>query len=222
MQISPISQNIPNIKLNKISDNHHIQKSFTSQKQPILNDLFISNGNNELKNIKNEDGSRRFDNKELKEIKKLEKQDKIDKETVKYFADTSLSVKSISEVYQYGKMTQNKNNEYELIHNNVKEFDKPYENSVSILGKKEQTTIKSDQKNGKPVYEIRDAKNNKAALYSENNHEIWSMTSKENPDFTNKKESISSQNSNNTEKNEESSVLYETFKKWKWLINPNI
>ena len=60
----------------------------------------------EVKSIKNDQGFQRYDKEDQKEIKKYLKKGELDVDTVKIFAQTNLTIKGMSEAYQFAKTTK--------------------------------------------------------------------------------------------------------------------
>lgn len=79
----------------------------------------------EIKAIKNKDGFQRYDKEDQKEIKKYLKKGELDVDTVKAFAQTNLTIKGMSEAYQFAKTTKYPKTEQQNILKAVLEFEKP-------------------------------------------------------------------------------------------------
>lgn len=100
------------------------------QKQEFnwLPDMFkseVSKQMDEIKAIKNDQGFQRYDKEDQKEIKSYLKKGKLDVDTVKTFAQTNLTIKGMSEAYQFAKTTKNSKTEQQNILKAVVEFEKP-------------------------------------------------------------------------------------------------
>lgn len=79
----------------------------------------------EIKSIKNDEGFQRYDKEDQKEIKKYLKKGELDVDTVKTFAQTNLTIKGMSEAYQFSKTTKDPKAEQQNILKAVVEFEKP-------------------------------------------------------------------------------------------------
>ncbi len=79
----------------------------------------------EVKSIKNDQGFQRYDKEDQKEIKKYLKKGELDVDTVKTFAQTNLTIKGMSEAYQFSKTTKDPKKEQQNILKAVVEFEKP-------------------------------------------------------------------------------------------------
>lgn len=79
----------------------------------------------EIKSIKNDEGFQRYDKEDQKEIKKYLKKGELDVDTVKTFAQTNLTIKGMSEAYQFAKTTKDPKKEQQNILKAVVEFEKP-------------------------------------------------------------------------------------------------
>lgn len=79
----------------------------------------------EIKTIKNDQGFQRYDKEDQKEIKKYLKKGELDVDTVKAFAQTNLTIKGMSEAYQFAKTTKYPKTEQQNILKAVVEFEKP-------------------------------------------------------------------------------------------------
>ena len=100
------------------------------QKQEFnwLPDIFkseVSKQMDEVKAIKNNQGFQRYDKEDQKEIKKYLKKGELDVDIVKTFAQTNLTVKGMSEAYEFSKTTKNPKAEQQNILKAVVEFEKP-------------------------------------------------------------------------------------------------
>lgn len=100
------------------------------QKQEFnwLPDIFkssVAKEMDEVKAIKNDQGFQRFDKEDQKEIKKYLKKGELDVDAVKTFAQTNLTIKGMSEAYQFSKTTKNPKEEQQNILMAVLEFEKP-------------------------------------------------------------------------------------------------
>ncbi len=100
------------------------------QKQEFnwLPDIFkseVSKQMDEVKAIKNDQGFQRYDKEDQKEIKKYLKKGELDVDTVKTFAQTNLTIKGMSEAYEFSKTTKNPKAEQQNILKAVVEFEKP-------------------------------------------------------------------------------------------------
>lgn len=100
------------------------------QKQEFnwLPDMFkseVSKQMDEIKAIKNDQGFQRYDKEDQKEIKSYLKKGKLDVDTVKTFAQTNLTIKGMSEVYEFSKSTLYQKGEQQHMLKAVLEFEKP-------------------------------------------------------------------------------------------------
>lgn len=145
----------------------------------------------EVKNIKDENGDKRYDKDDLKAIKKHLKNDEITVEILKDFAPTNLDVKGISEAYLFSKETQNSQNEQKNILTAVKNFEKAESSQQS----NEQQTRLEREDDGK--YQISNADNTHRATYKADGEKISECTITYNPDYQTKTSNSSSDNKTN-------------------------
>ena len=109
----------------------------------------------EIKAIKNEQGFQRYDKEDQKEIKKYLKKGELDVDTVKTFAQTNLTIKGMSEAYQFAKTTKYPKTEQQNILKAVVEFEKPemkmpqqYKEYRTNLERSKNSTYKIENHNG--------------------------------------------------------------------------
>ena len=109
----------------------------------------------DIKAIKNEFGHQRFDKEDQKEIKKYLKAGELDVSTVKTFAQTNLTIKSMSEVHEFSKSTKDPKAEQQNMLKAVLEFEKQemkmpqqYKEYRTNLERSKNSTYKIENHNG--------------------------------------------------------------------------
>ncbi|MGN0004694.1 MAG: hypothetical protein ACI37Z_01775 [Candidatus Gastranaerophilaceae bacterium] len=151
-----------------------------------------------VKNITDENGSKRYDKADLKAIKKYLKNDEISVDVLQDFAVTNLDVKGMSEAYLFAKESKNPNCEQKNILNAVTEFEKFENNS---LKKQEYQTQLERKDDGK--YEIKNYDYSHRATYKVDGEKIGECTVTVNPDYLPKNSSDESEIKDNKKEEEE-------------------
>lgn len=162
-----VAKKAPQVSINSL--NLQVTKQTPKlQKQEFnwLPDMFkseVSKQMDEVKAIKNDEGFQRYDKEDQKEIKSYLKKGKLDVDTVKTFAQTNLTIKGMSEAYEFAKTTKDSKTEQQNILKVVVEFEKPemklpqqYKEYRTQLERGKNSTYKIENHNGshKAIYKV--------------------------------------------------------------------
>ena len=186
------------------------------QKQEFnwLPDIFkssVAKEMDEVKAIKNDQGFQRFDKEDQKEIKKYLKKGELDVDTVKTFAQTNLTIKGMSEAYQFSKTTKNPKAEQQNILKAVVEFEKP-EMKMPQQYKEYRTQL---ERNKNSTYKIENHNGLHNATYKAGGQKLSESTVEAGPYYPSPGKSSSSSESNDT-----SSTTNNRDDDWSNPLNP--
>ena len=186
------------------------------QKQEFnwLPDIFkssVAKEMDEVKAIKNDQGFQRFDKEDQKEIKKYLKKGELDVDAVKTFAQTNLTIKGMSEAYQFSKTTKNPKEEQQNILKAVVEFEKP-EMKMPQQYKEYRTQL---ERNKNSTYKIENHNGLHNATYKAGGQKLSESTVEAGPYYPSPRKSSSSSESNDT-----SSTTNNRDDDWSNPLNP--
>ncbi len=186
------------------------------QKQEFnwLPDIFkssVAKEMDEVKAIKNDQGFQRFDKEDQKEIKKYLKKGELDVDAVKTFAQTNLTIKGMSEAYQFSKTTKNPKAEQQNILKAVVEFEKP-EMKMPQQYKEYRTQL---ERNKNSTYKIENHNGLHNATYKAGGQKLSESTVEAGPYYPSPRKSSSSSESNDT-----SSTTNNRDDDWSNPLNP--
>lgn len=186
------------------------------QKQEFnwLPDIFkseISKQMDEVKAIKNNQGFQRYDKEDQKEIKKYLKKGELDVNAVKTFAQTNLTIKGMSEAYEFSKTTKNPKAEQQNILKAVVEFEKP-EMKMPQQYKEYRTQL---ERNKNSTYKIENHNGLHNATYKAGGQKLSESTVEAGPYYPSPRKSSSSSESNDT-----SSTTNNRDDDWSNPLNP--
>ena len=165
----------------------------------------------EVKAIKNDQGFQRFDKEDQKEIKKYLKKGELDVDAVKTFAQTNLTIKGMSEAYQFSKTTKNPKEEQQNILKAVVEFEKP-EMKMPQQYKEYRTRL---ERNKNSTYKIENHNGLHNATYKAGGQKLSESTVEAGPYYPSPRKSSSSSESNDT-----SSTTNNRDDDWSNPLNP--
>lgn len=146
----------------------------------------------EVKSIKNDQGFQRYDKEDQKEIKKYLKKGELDVDTVKTFAQTNLTIKGMSEAYQFAKTTKNPKAEQQNILKAVVEFEKP-EMKMPQQYKEYRTGLERGKNS---TYKLTNHDGSHIAIYKAESKKVSESTVEAGPYYTTPGSSSSSSSSN--------------------------
>ena len=186
------------------------------QKQEFnwLPDIFkssVAKEMDEVKAIKNDQGFQRFDKEDQKEIKKYLKKGELDVDAVKTFAQTNLTIKGMSEAYEFSKTTKNPKAEQQNILKAVVEFEKP-EMKMPQQYKEYRTQL---ERNKNSTYKIENHNGLHNATYKAGGQKLSESTVEAGPYYPSPRKSSSSSESNDT-----SSTTNNRDDDWSNPLNP--
>lgn len=179
-----------------------------------LPDIFkseVSKQMDEVKAIKNNQGFQRYDKEDQKKIKKYLKKGELDVDTVKTFAQTNLTVKGMSEAYEFSKTTKNPKAEQQNILKAVVEFEKP-EMKMPQQYKEYRTRL---ERNKNSTYKIENHNGLHNAIYKAGGQKLSESTVEAGPYYPSPRKSSSSSESNST-----SSTTNNRDDDWSNPLNP--
>ena len=200
MRISAVTFTSTQIKQPKMQYNTNPAPQKTDLIQPknfIFDNWFKSVDMEPIESIKTKENNPRFNKKELKEIKSNIKAGNLTTNTVKYFSDTMLDVKSMAEAYKFAKNTKDSAKELSFIKDNVKKYEKDFKDMPDSIKLSLNTKFEQSKFENKNVYKITNCFDTKGGMYGENNQFYSSWEVSAGPYYPSSSRSENSNNKSN-------------------------
>lgn len=172
---SVVVKKTPQVVLNPLNEPVKQQPQLQKRDFNWFPDIFkssLTKEMEEIKEIKNNQGFPRFDKEDRKEIKKYLKKGELDVDAVKTFAQTNLTIKGMSEAYEFSKTSKDPKKEQQNILKAVLEFEKP-EMKMPQQYKEYRTQLERGKNS---TYKIKNHNDSHITIYKANAQKISEST----------------------------------------------